>query len=237
MFLFVYGALHLKSDTWNPAAALASAYSGKDLRYFAGAREDMVADLPFDPTASILEIGCGSGDTGALALERGRAKRYVGVELMVEPAATAATRLSRVLVGDAEQLAFDFQPAEFDGLIMSEVLEHLRDPEALLKRLHRFVRPDGVVLASSPNIANWKVLRELLAGRFPQADRGVFDRTHLRWFTPESFAAMFERAGYKVVSVRPVRRFSARQRLISRLFAGRADHLLMTQISIVALRR
>ncbi len=197
----------------------------------------MIAELPFDPTASILEIGCGSGDTGALALQKGRAERYVGVELMEEPAAIASDRLTRVLVGDVEQMTLDFQPAEFDGLIMSEVLEHLRDPEALLMRLHRFVRPGGMVLASSPNVAHWKVLRELLSGRFPQKDRGVFDRTHLRWFTPDSFAAMFERAGFQVVSVRPVRRFSARQRTISRVFCGRFDHLLMTQISVAAVCR
>ena len=228
---------HLTIDVLSPSDRLASAYQSKDQRYFAGARDDMIAELPFDPTASILEIGCGSGETGALALERGRAQRYVGIELMAEPAVVAAGRLSRVIVGDVEEIDMDFQPAEFDGLILSEVLEHLRDPEALLASLHRFVRPQGVVLASSPNVAHWKVLRELIAGRFPQADRGVFDRTHLRWFTPESFAAMFERAGYSVVSIRPVRRFSARQRLISRLSGGRLDHLVMSQISLAAIRR
>lgn len=227
----------MTSNALSTADNVTTAYRHKDQRYFAGAREDMVLELPFDPTASILEIGCGSGQTGALAMARGRAQRYVGIELMAEPAAAARTRLSHVVVGDVEEMALDFRPAEFDGLIMSEVLEHLRDPEALLVRLHRFVRPEGLVLASSPNIAHWRVLREFISGRFPQADRGVFDRTHLRWFTPDSFASMFERAGYRVVSLRPVRRFTARERAVSRLFGGRLDHLLMTQISVAATRR
>lgn len=227
----------LTSEILSPVNSLAAAYRGKNQRYFQGARDDMVAQLPFDPLASVLEIGCGSGETGALALEKGRANRYVGVELMEEPARVAAKRLTQVIVGDIEQLPLDFKPAEFDGLIMSEVLEHLREPEAVLQRLHRFLRPEGMVLASSPNIAHWKVLRELIAGRFPQEEKGVFDRTHLRWFTPDSFAAMFERSGFRVVSLQPVRRFSARQRMISKLFQGHADHLLMTQISLVAMRR
>lgn len=224
-------------DVLSQAETPTVAYQNKEERYFAGARHDMVARLPFDPSASILEIGCGSGNTGALALAKGRAARYVGVELMPEPAAAARQKVTEVIVGDVEQIDLDLKPAEFDALILSEVLEHLREPEALLFRLQRFVRPGGIVLASSPNISHWKVIRELVLGRFPQADRGVFDRTHLRWFTPDSFAAMFERSGFKVTNITPVRRFSARQRTISRLFGGCLDHLLMAQIGLEAVRR
>ncbi len=219
------------------AKSLATSYKHKDNRYFVGARRDMVERLPIDLSAAVLEIGCGSGETGALALEKKRAGRYVGVELMAEPAARAEARISEVIVGDIEQIELDFRPAEFDALILSEVLEHLREPGAVLRELHRFVRPGGMVLASSPNIAHWKVVRELIMGRFPQTDRGVFDRTHLRWFTPESFAAMFEQAGFQVQGLAPVRRFSRKQRLISKYTGGRFDHLLMTQIGLEAVRR
>lgn len=219
------------------AESLTKAYQQKDTRYFAGARDDMVARMPFDPEASLLEVGCGSGETGELALQKGRAGRYVGIELMAEPASRAVEKLSDVIVGDIEELELDFLPAEFDGLVMSEVLEHLREPDAVLRKLHRYVRPGGRVMASSPNIAHWKVVRELIMGRFPQHDRGVFDRTHLRWFTPESFAAMFERTGFQVVGIAPVRRFSRKQRLISKFTGGQFDHLLMTQIGLEAIRR
>ncbi|MCH9808334.1 MAG: class I SAM-dependent methyltransferase [Alphaproteobacteria bacterium] len=224
-------------DVLRSSEKLAEAYEAKDTRYFAGAREDMVERLAFDPTASILEIGCGSGETGALALQKKRAQRYVGVELMSEPASRAAEKITQVIVGDIEEMELDFQPAEFDALILSEVLEHLREPEAVLRKLHRHLRPGGVVMASSPNISHWKVIRELVMGRFPQADRGVFDRTHLRWFTPDSFAAMFERSGFEVVGISPVRRFSLKQRRISQLTGGRFDHMLMTQIGLEAVRR
>ncbi len=58
-----------------------SAYSIKDDRYFEGAREDFVNELPVNPGAKILEIGCSNGNTGALALSMNKCGSYIGVEL------------------------------------------------------------------------------------------------------------------------------------------------------------
>jgi 2-polyprenyl-3-methyl-5-hydroxy-6-metoxy-1,4-benzoquinol methylase len=225
------------SQTLSPAAHLVAAYDGKVTTYFSNARADFVRLLPRDPSARVLEIGCGTGATGALALARGRAGEYVGVELMEPAAAQAREVLSEVHVGDVERMEFGWQPAQFDALILSEVLEHLVEPGALLKRLSRFVRPGGMVLASSPNIAHWRVIGELVRGRFDLADQGVFDRTHLRWFTPATFAGLFESAGYRVDHLGPVNPFSPRVEMISRWTEGRFDHLFMTQISIQGTRR
>jgi 2-polyprenyl-3-methyl-5-hydroxy-6-metoxy-1,4-benzoquinol methylase len=214
-----------------------SAYEGKATAYFTNARADFVRLLPRDPTARVLEIGCGNGATGALAMARGRAGHYVGVELIETQGRSASQVLSDVLIGDVEHMDFDWQPAEFDALILSEVLEHLVEPGALLRRLHRFVRPGGMVLASSPNIAHWRVLRELVKGRFDLADQGVFDRTHLRWFTPATFVSMFETAGFRIDLMGPVTPFSPRVETISRLTSGRLDHLFMTQIAVQGTRR
>ncbi|MGE5266400.1 MAG: class I SAM-dependent methyltransferase [Deltaproteobacteria bacterium] len=227
----------MTTESLSPAARLMSAYEGKATAYFTNARADFVRLLPRDPTARVLEIGCGNGATGALAMARGRAGRYVGVELIETQGRKARQVLSDVLIGDVEHMDFDWQPAEFDALILSEVLEHLLEPGLLLRRLHRFVRPGGMVLASSPNIAHWRVLRELVKGRFDLADQGVFDRTHLRWFTPATFAAMFEIAGFRIDHIRPVTPFSPRVEMISRLTSGRLDHLFMTQIAVQGTRR
>lgn len=227
----------MTSETLSPAGHLIQAYEGKATAYFSNARADFVRLLPRDTTARILEIGCGTGATGALALARGRAGYYAGVELMESAAQDARDVLSEVVVGDVEQLDLDWQPAEFDALILSEVLEHLVDPGKLLRRLSRLVRPGGMVLASSPNISHWRVIGELINGRFDLADQGVFDRTHLRWFTPATFAGMFESAGFHVEDVGPVTPFSPRVETLRRITAGRFDHLFMTQISLRGIKR
>jgi 2-polyprenyl-3-methyl-5-hydroxy-6-metoxy-1,4-benzoquinol methylase len=216
---------------------LAAAYADKRAAYFAGARRDFTARLPHNPGAAILEIGCGSGDTGRLVLAAGKAGRYVGIEVFEAAAAEARRHLTEVHVGDVERMPLAFPPGSFDALILSEVLEHLIEPGVLLRRLAPLVKPGGMVLASSPNVAHWRVIAELLRGRFELADHGVFDRTHMRWFTPKSFVTMFEAAGFAVDSIGPVTPFGSRTRLLSRLTGGRFDHLFMVQVAIAGHRR
>lgn len=216
---------------------LAAAYAAKGDAYFAAARPDLIRRLPRDPEAAILEIGCGSGEAGALALAEGRCGRYIGVELFEAAGTIARTRLTEVVVGDIERLDLPWPSRSFDALILSEVLEHLADPWSVLARLAALAKPGATVLASSPNVAHWRVIRELLAGRFDLADKGVFDRTHMRWFTPRTYCAAFEGAGFEVMRVGPVTPFAARTRLLSRLSGGRLDHLFMVQICLEARRR
>lgn len=224
----------MSADTLPFSSNLSAAYRNKTPAYFNGARLDFVRRLPKDATASILEVGCGTGATGAVALASGRAQRYVGIELFETAAADARNVLTEVITGDVERLDLNFGPTEFDALIMSEVLEHLIEPQRTLQKLVRSLRPGGLVLASSPNISHWRVIRELIEGRFNLADQGVFDRTHMRWFTPSTFAAMFVDAGLKIESLGPVTPFSQRTEMISRFTKGRYDHLFMTQIQIAA---
>jgi 2-polyprenyl-3-methyl-5-hydroxy-6-metoxy-1,4-benzoquinol methylase len=227
----------LAFETARTADQFSSFYAGKPRSYFSAARSDFVRQLPHDPGAAILEIGCGTGATGALALSEGRCGRYVGVELFESAAEEARSVLSEVVTGDVETMTFDWQPASFDGVILSEVLEHLIEPGRMLRNIARFVRPGGIVMASSPNVSHWRVIRELINGRFDLADRGVFDRTHLRWFTPSTFTGMFEDAGFKIERVGPVTPFSPRTQLISKYSGGRFDHLFMTQIAVYGRRR
>lgn len=213
------------------------AYLAKTTSYFQGERADYIAALPTNPEAVVLEVGCSEGSTGALALAQGKCRRYVGIELHEPSAVIARTRLSEVLVGDIEKMLLPFAPASFDALIISEVLEHLVDPWAALARLAPLVRKGGLVFASSPNIGHHTVIRALLRGRWDLTDQGVMDRTHLRWFTPSSYAAMFEAAGFAIEAVGPVRPFGWKPRLFNRLTGDRWRHLFMNQSSIRGRKR
>lgn len=215
---------------------LAADYASKSSDYYNNARRDIVAALPDDPTASILELGCGTGDTGALASRKGKCGRYVGIE-MFEPAALQARNvLTAVHVGDVSTVELPYAPETFDALVMSEVLEHLVDPDSVLERLLSLIKPGGLVFASSPNVAHWRLVRNLVFGRFDYEAAGVMDRTHLRWFTPTSYAAMFERAG---VAVERLEKLGQEQRapLYDRVVPSRLRHLFWTQINLVGRKR
>ncbi len=218
-------------------SSIASIYADKPNHYFGGARPDIVALLQTGPDGAILELGCGAGGTGKAAIAAGKAGRYVGIELDRDAAALASEVLSDVLVGDVQEL--DLAPLQdsFDALIISEVLEHLTDPWTTLSLLVKCLKPGGRVFASSPNIAHWMVLKELFFGRFAYADVGVMDRTHLRWFTPESYREMFEGAGVEVERVRPLVALRWKARVINALTGSRFQHLFIVQTMIEGRRR
>ena len=217
-------------------SGMARQYEAKADAYFAGARRDFLAELPINPKARILEIGCGSGDTGALALKGARAGTYVGIDINPRAAEKARHVLSEVHAGDIERMDLAWAPASFDAVILSEVLEHLVEPWAVVARLAALTKPGGLMLASSPNVAHYHVIASLLRGRFELADQGTFDRTHIRWFTPASYAGMFTRAGLRVEVVKPLTPFAARTRWLSKVSAGRIDHLFMRQIWLKAVK-
>lgn len=212
---------------------LADAYDAKSAAYFANARRDWVDPMPRDPNLKVFELGCGSGATGALALTQGKCGAWVGIERHGPAAAEAARVLTQVIEGDIGRLDLPFADGTFDLLVMGEVLEHLPDPEAVLTRLVKLLKPGGAALASTPNIGHWRVVAGLLAGRFEYEAEGVMDRTHLRWFTPRSLKGAFESAGLTDVRVTPLG-WSGRGRLLSQAFPFR--HLLWRQLEARGVR-
>lgn len=216
---------------------LASIYEAKPSRYFANARDDIVALLQTGPTDAILELGCGEGGTGKAVLEAGKAGSYLGIELNLAAASVAKRTLSDVLVGNAEEMDLTALSGRFDALIISEVLEHLTDPWRTLQRLADCIKPGGAVFASSPNVAHWRVVRGLIMGRFQYTESGVMDQTHLRWFTPESYRALFDEAGIEVQDLRPLVPLGWRPTLFNAATGGRFKHLFVTQMMLIGTRR
>src|SRR5438477_12705370 len=72
------------------------------------------------------------------------------------------------------------RPGGYDVVLCGDVLEHLADPAAALRRLRPLVAPEGRLVASVPTGANWALRLSLPAGRRNDTDRGLLDRTHLR---------------------------------------------------------
>lgn len=216
------------------STVLDEVYDAKAASYFANARRDWVGPMAANPRRVVLELGCGNGATGALALREGKCGAWVGIERQGAAAGEAAGVLSDVLVGDVDSLDIPYAEASFDLLVMGEVLEHLPDPEATLRRLARLVKPGGEVLASTPNISHWGVIAGLLAGRFDYEAEGVMDRTHLKWFTPRSLKRAFEQAGLVEVRVQPLG-WSARSRALVAALPFR--HLFWRQIEARGVRR
>jgi 2-polyprenyl-3-methyl-5-hydroxy-6-metoxy-1,4-benzoquinol methylase len=90
----------------------------------------------------------------------------------------------------------------FDVVVCADVLEHLANPEQLLARIHHWLHPEGILLASIPNIANVSIRAALLFGHFRYTERGILDRTHLSFYTRSSAHRLISDSGFRVTSVR-----------------------------------
>lgn len=91
----------------------------------------------------------------------------------------------------------------FDYVICADVLEHLRRPERLLAQVRNCLAPGGRLIASLPNSGNIYFRLTILAGRFPQEDKGLFDRTHVRFYTLDGWQRLFTSSGYGWEQVHP----------------------------------
>lgn len=146
----------------------------------------------------VLDVGCGGGEVGAALKHMGC--YVVGIEKNPELAERASKVLDRVLVGDVENDELLEQVSDtFDVIVFGDVLEHLIDPEAVLRKIRDYLRDGGFVVVSVPNIGYWRARGKILLGKFEYSDSGVFDRTHLRFFTYDSAKRMIESCGFKVV--------------------------------------
>jgi 2-polyprenyl-3-methyl-5-hydroxy-6-metoxy-1,4-benzoquinol methylase len=150
----------------------------------------------------VLDVGCGIGQNGAVA--RARGAHVVGIDRSSASLARAAARLNEIVAADIEDeasVASALNGRTFDLVLLGDVLEHTRDPLAVLARLMPYVEEEGRVVVSLPNIAAWTVRANLLRGRFDYEPSGILDRTHLRFFTRRTAAELVRAAGLEVLSV------------------------------------
>ena len=168
-------------------------------RYYRLERPEVRALVPRD-ARRVLDIGCGEGALGA-ALAREIGCEVWGVEIEPEPAAVAGEALERVIVGDARDVCRDLGSEHFDAVVLADVLEHVAEPGPLLDEIARILAPDGVLVASVPNVRHWSVLREILEGDFRYREAGILDETHLRFYTRKSLTRLLSNHGFAVSDV------------------------------------
>ena len=130
----------------------------------------------------------------------------------------------------------DLPMREFDCIVFNDVLEHLVDPWAALRETRDRVSVGGSVVASMPNVRHRHVVRELvLRGRWDYAERGVLDKTHLRFFTRSSMLELFADTGYRIERIEPLAVASTgRLGTVNRWVGGRLDEFLTLQYTLVA---
>jgi len=152
----------------------------------------LLRSLPEDGAGRrVLDIGSGDGQIGAQLVARGY--RVTGIE---KPGLAPAQGFE-VIEADLD-LGLPPLPGKFAFILCGDVLEHLRDPLGVLRALRGLLEPGGRLVASLPNSGNIYFRLNVLLGRFPVHERGLFDRTHLRFYTWKGWTALLERGRFRI---------------------------------------
>ncbi len=143
----------------------------------------------------MIDVGCARGLLGQEMQATGW--RVLGVEVDDADAKLAAAILTRVHHGTLDTLLGTIgEPVE--AIVFADVLEHLVDPVAALTTAHTLLERGGRLLVSIPNVAHASMRWSLMRGRFDYTDRGILDRTHVRFYTKRTAVALVQEAGFTI---------------------------------------
>ena len=160
----------------------------------------------------ILELGCGAGALARAVRLRAPHVHYVGMDFASDALEQAHDVLDHSLVCNLDDVPLwsadarltEALPYEsFDHVILGDVLEHLYQPEGVLAQAVQRLKPGGRALVCIPNVQHWSVLGQLILGQWPRQDSGLFDRTHIRWFTLRDMHVLLQGCGLIVEKVIP----------------------------------
>jgi methionine biosynthesis protein MetW len=176
-------------------------YSGVTIPY--GTHQVILNAIPDGST--ILDIGCAQGYLDRILTEEKGCTVYA-VEYEQAAADIAKAYCKKIVVGDIEELLLakgprPYSDQKFDLILLADILEHLRSPEAILTQLAHYLKPGGKVIISLPNIANFVIRLKLLFGMFRYTSTGIMDSTHLVFFTRKTLREMVVHSGLTVQSI------------------------------------
>jgi SAM-dependent methyltransferase len=184
-------------------------------------REEILALLDERPGGALLDCGCGDGGFTRELADRGRMRPH-GIEAVPGRARAATARGVRVAVADLNA-RFPWATGSFDLVHANQVIEHLRSTDHFLREVRRVLRPDGVALLSTNNLASWHnvvslalgfqpppahVSSEVLVGNplDPLCGQRIDhpEDSHLRLFSGRALAELCRHHGFRVEKLRTV---------------------------------
>ena len=153
-----------------------------------------------EPGARVLDLGCGRGYVARELLAKGCT--VVGVD-DGDPPGDNVSEFIHWRLGDGDELPFEV--ADYDAVLLLDIIEHLRSPEDFMRNLRRSAKlSPPTMLLSVPNVGFLPMRLMLLLGQFNYGREGILDLTHTRLFTYGSLVSMLQQLGYVVHEVRGV---------------------------------
>ena len=153
------------------------------------------------PGSRVLEFGPSTGYM-TLYMKEQLGCSITAIEIDAQDAQAAEKYCEKMIVANLDEMTWPaaLSGASFDHIIFADVLEHLRNSSMVLKAATEFLKENGTVLTSIPNMAHNAVVMDLLQGKFEYRPLGLLDDTHVRFFTREHVLKLLAEAGLSPVS-------------------------------------
>lgn len=194
--------------------------SGSERRAsYVGPRPEVVDFIP-QLRGPILDVGCSNGEVGTEIKGRfGEDIHICGIEIDPTLASEARGRLDRVIEADALEGLRKLGTEGFraDLVLFADSLEHMEDPWSVFDAAAALVVDGGYLAVSIPNVTFWDTIWNMLRGAWPYRDRGIHDRTHLRFFARRNVEALLGRGPATLERIERLYRLIDRPSWINRL--------------------
>ncbi len=155
------------------------------------------------PQSLVLDVGCATGFMGSY-LKQHKSNRVYGLDIRPEEIKIAKRYLEEVIKGDIvdtkviNEILEKTRHKKFDVILATSVIEHVTDTKQAIRNMINILKPGGLLIITTPNIAHWSTRFSLLFGKFDYTDYGILDHTHLHLFTAETFRKLITNEGLKI---------------------------------------
>ena len=191
--------------------------------YQSNLRKDVLSFLKINSFQinSILEIGGGAGYTSQAISIKNQAK---AINIDIQLPKLKAKSIEHIKADFCEEATIKkLTINDFDLILALDVIEHIADTKLFFKNLSKITKHKNKVLVSLPNIKNIRIPYNIyLKNTFPRNNAGIFDETHLRWFTKKDIENLFKDNHFKIIktSYTDHRSFFVRNRLVSKIIGS-----------------
>jgi 2-polyprenyl-3-methyl-5-hydroxy-6-metoxy-1,4-benzoquinol methylase len=152
----------------------------------------------------VLDVGCNDGYIGSML--RKQNNDVYGVDIAAHKVRKAKLRGIKAYTVDIEKKPLPFRANYFDVVLLTDVIEHVFDTDLLLNKIHRVLKPGGMLLITTPNVASLGRRMMLLLGINPFLEYSTkyIDYVpspvgHIRYYTHSDLRRQLLRNSYKRV--------------------------------------
>lgn len=177
-------------------------YEEKGKDYYSNIRLELVSLIDSDTKGNkVLEVGAAYGETLFYLKQNGIAAEAVGVDLFEDKNNKKNYKqVDNFIFGNIEQIELSQYNNYFDLILLPDVLEHLIEPKPVLNKLKNYLKAEGKIIVSMPNIRHYSAVSKIFfKGDFRYEESGIFDYTHMRFYCRKNIKELLETSGYKVI--------------------------------------